>query len=146
MPIFQTILHLSTGDNIAIYDISDNVQQFINTTPIKNGQVLVFSRHTTTALIINENEPRLLQDIKTYLQKLAPITELYLHNDLDLRDVPPDEPENAHSHLMAITLNNSEIIPIVSGKLAFGTYQSLLLVELDGPRERTFFVQVSGET
>ncbi len=46
---------------------------------------------------------------------------------------------------MAMTLSTNEIIPIVDGKLALGTYQSLMLVELDGPRERTFFVQVSGE-
>ncbi len=146
MSIFHTLLNLSTDENIGLYNITEPVQQFINTTSIKNGQVLVFSRHTTTALIINEDETRLLQDIKTYLTKLAPPTDSYLHNDLHLRDVPPDEPENAHSHLMAITLSTSEVIPIVEGKLALGTYQSLMLVELDGPRKRTFFVQVSGES
>lgn len=98
-----------------------------------------------STLVINEDESRLLQDIKVYLTKLAPPTESYLHNDLHLRDVPPDEPENAHSHLMAMTLSTSEVIPIVDGKLALGTYQSLMLVELDGPRKRTFFVQVWGE-
>ena len=52
---------------------------------------------------------------------------------------------NAHSHLMAMTLSNSEVVPIVDGKLALGTYQSVLLFELDGPRKRTVFFQVSGE-
>ncbi len=47
---------------------------------------------------------------------------------------------------MAITLSTSEIIPIVDGELALGTYQSLMLVELDGPRERTFFVQVRSDS
>ena len=51
----------------------------------------------------------------------------------------------AHSHLMALMLNNSEVIPIVDGKLLLGTYQAALLVELDGPRERTVYIQVSGE-
>ncbi len=68
-----------------------------------------------------------------------------LHNDLHLRDVPPDEPINAHSHLMAMMLSTSEVIPIVDGKLALGTWQSLLFFELDGPRKRTVFVQISGE-
>ncbi|MDJ0662125.1 MAG: secondary thiamine-phosphate synthase enzyme YjbQ [Crocosphaera sp.] len=146
MSIFHTLLKLSTDESIGFYNITESVQQFINTTNIKNGQVIVFSRHTTTALVINEDETRLLEDIKTYLTKLAPPTDAYLHNDLHLRDVPPDEPENAHSHLMAMTLSTSEIIPIVDGKLALGTYQSLMLVELDGPRQRTVFVQVCGES
>ncbi|NEQ13781.1 MAG: YjbQ family protein, partial [Moorea sp. SIO3E2] len=67
-------------------------------------------------------------------------------NDLHLRIVPPDEPINAHSHLMAMMLNNSEYIPIIDGKLALGTWESVLLVELDGPRDRTVLIQLCGET
>jgi secondary thiamine-phosphate synthase enzyme len=106
----------------------------------------VFSRHTTTALAVNEDEERLLEDIKVFLEKMAPLNDRYLHNDLHLRpNIPPDEPKNAHSHLMAMMLNNSEIIPIVDGKLGLGTYQSILFFELDGARQRTVFCQVAGE-
>ena len=113
---------------------------------MKNGQVLIFSRHTTTALAINEYEERLLTDTKVYLSKLAPYSNKYLHNDLNLRpNISPDEPMNAHSHLMAMTLSTSEVIPIVDGKLALGTYQSVLFFELDGARNRTIFCQISGE-
>ena len=145
MAIFQTVLELSTDDSIGIYNITEKIQMFVESTQIQAGQVLVFSRHTTTALAINEYEERLLTDIKTYLRKLAPPGDKYLHNDLHLREVPPDEPENAHSHLMAMTLSTSEIVPVVTGQLALGTYQSILFVELDGPRQRTLFVQVTGE-
>jgi secondary thiamine-phosphate synthase enzyme len=106
---------------------------------------IVFVRHTTTAVAINEYEERLLEDIKNHFQKLAPPTEKYLHNDLHLRDVPLDEPINAHSHLIAMMLNNSETIPIVDGKLALGTWQSVLFIELDGPRRRSVLIQISGE-
>ncbi|MBE7383478.1 MAG: YjbQ family protein [Leptolyngbya sp. SIO1E4] len=145
MAIFQTVLELSTDDSIGIYNITEKIQTFVESTQIQAGQVLVFSRHTTTTLAINEYEERLLTDIKTYLRKLAPPGDKYLHNDLHLREVPPDEPENAHSHLMAMTLSTSEIVPVVAGQLALGTYQSILFVELDGPRQRTLFVQVTGE-
>jgi secondary thiamine-phosphate synthase enzyme len=145
MAIFHTVLELPTDDSIGIYDVTSKVQAFVTATGVQAGQVLVFSRHTTTALAINEYEERLLTDIKAYLCKLAPPADKYLHNDLHLRDVPPDEPENAHSHLMAMTLSTSEIVPIIAGKLALGTYQSVLFVELDGPRQRMLFVQVSGE-
>ena len=105
----------------------------------------MFSQHTTTALAVNENEARLLEDVKIHLEKLAPQSVGYLHDDLHLRNVPDDEPMNAHSHLMAMMLSTSEVIPIVNGQLALGTWQSVLFFELDGPRQRTVFVQLWGE-
>lgn len=146
MAIFNTLLDIPTDESLGLYDVSEKIQAFIDTTQVRSGQVLVFSRHTTTALVINEYEERLLVDIKAYLRKLAPPEDKYLHNDLHLRVVPPDEPINAHSHLMAMTLNTSEVIPIVEGTLFLGTYQSIIFIELDGPRQRQLCVQVSGES
>ena len=84
-------------------------------------------------------------DIDSYFSKLAPADDKYLHNDLHLRDVPPDEPENAHSHLIAMMLGNSETLAIVEGAAVLGTYQSLMALELDGPRERKISIQVMGQ-
>ena len=144
MPIVNHVFELDTDADIGIYNLSPQIQAWIDSTSIQNGQVLVLSRHTTTALAINEYEERLLEDMKAYLRKLAPAGDRYLHNDLHLRDVPADEPENAHSHLMAMTLSTSEVVPVVDGKLALGTYQSVMLLELDGPRHRTVLFQLSG--
>jgi secondary thiamine-phosphate synthase enzyme len=143
--IINKILEIETQDAINIYNITSQIEDFLASTSIQNGHILVFSRHTTTALAVNEYEVRLLEDIKVFLRKIAPVSESYLHNDLHLRIVPPDEPMNAHSHLMAMMLNNTELIPVVDGKLALGTYQSILFFELDGPRKRTFFCQLQGE-
>jgi len=77
--------------------------------------------------------------------RLIPPQANYLHNDIHLRDCPPDEPENAHSHLAAMLLGSSEVIPVADGGLVLGQYQSIMLVELDGSRERTLAVQVYGE-
>lgn len=145
MPIINKIIEIETEQGINIYNITPHINDFIASTSIKNGQVLVFSRHTTTALAINENEERLLEDIKVFLHKLAPDSDRYLHNDLHLRVVPENEPMNAHSHLMAMMLSTSEVIPIVDGKLALGTYQSVLFLELDGARKRSVFFQIYGE-
>ncbi|NET45655.1 secondary thiamine-phosphate synthase enzyme YjbQ [Okeania sp. SIO2B3] len=145
MSIQNEFLEIETTPGIEIYNITPQIIDVLNASGIKNGQVIVFSQHTTTALAINENEERLITDLKVYLRKLAPESDKYLHNDLHLRDVPPDEPINAHSHLMAMTLNNNEVIPVVDGKLALGTWQSVLFFELDGPRKRNILVQVSGE-
>ena len=146
MAIFNTLLDIPTDESLGLYDVTEKIQAFIDTTQVRAGQVLVFSRHTTTALVINEYEERLLVDIKAYLRKLAPPEDKYLHNDLHLRVVPPDEPINAHSHLMAMTLSTSEVVPIVEGKLHLGTYQSIIFIELDGPRQRQLCVQVTGES
>lgn len=145
MPILHHQLKLTTEPDISIHNLTPQLAQQVEQSGINHGQMLIFSRHTTTALAINEYEERLLEDIKAYLRKLAPPDQRYLHNDLHLREVPPDEPENAHSHLMAITLSTSEVVPIVEGKLALGTYQSVLLFELDGPRQRTVYCQIAGE-
>ncbi|MBX2862765.1 MAG: secondary thiamine-phosphate synthase enzyme YjbQ [Leptolyngbyaceae cyanobacterium MAG.088] len=145
MQIVSHYLVFDTTEAIDIVNITSAIQEKVKAAGVSQGHVVVFSCHTTTALTVNEDEERLLVDIKTYLRKLAPPQDRYLHNDLHLREVPPDEPINAHSHLMAMTLGNSETVPIVDGKLALGTYQSVMLVDLDGPRKRRkVLIQICG--
>jgi thiamine phosphate synthase YjbQ (UPF0047 family) len=73
---------------------------------------------------------------------LAPPERPWLHNDLHLRPgIPPDEPRNAHAHLIAILLGNQLSLPVVEGRLGIGRWQSVLLVELDGPRRREVLLQ-----
>lgn len=112
---------------------------------IRNGFVTVTSQHTTTAIAINEHEARLIEDIKAFLTRLIPPRDRYLHNDIALRDCPPDEPENAHSHLAAMLLGSSEVVTLADGEMVLGQYQSVMLYELDGPRMRRVSVQVYGE-
>ncbi|KGF72781.1 hypothetical protein DO97_04625 [Neosynechococcus sphagnicola sy1] len=145
MTILYRIFEITTNAPMGIFDLTPQIRDWIATTAIRQGQALICSRHTTTALVINESEVRLCSDIQTFLQKLVPAAAPYLHNDLHLRTVLEDEPMNAHAHLMAMLLSTSEVVPIVDGKLALGTWQSVLLVELDGPRQRTVSVQLMGE-
>lgn len=128
-----------------MYDLTRKIQEWITESGIENGFVTVTSQHTTTALSINENEERLIEDIKAFLERLIPADDRYLHNDIHLRDCPPDEPENAHSHLAALLLGSSEVVPLAEGKLVLGQWQSIMLYELDGPRTRKVAVQVYGE-
>lgn len=112
---------------------------------IRNGFVTITSQHTTTAIAINEHEARLIEDIKAFLTRLIPPRDRYLHNDITLRDCPPDEPENAHSHLAAMLLGSSEVVTLADGEMVLGQYQSVMLYELDGPRTRRVSVQIYGE-
>lgn len=145
MQNYTEVFTLQTSDSISIVNLNPLLQQAIANSNINNGFVIVSSRHTTTAICINEYEERLLEDIRAWLAKLAPQDASYLHNDIHLRDCPPDEPENAHSHLMAMLLGSSETIPFTNGQLMIGQWQSVMLFDLDGPRERTVNIQVIGE-
>ena len=145
MKIYSEILNLETQENFEILNLTSKIKSIISASGIKNGIATISSRHTTTALFVNEFEERLLEDIKQFLKDLIPSARQYFHNDIHLRDCPPDEPENAHSHLMAMFLNNSEVIPVVDGELTTGQWQSIMLAELDGPRKRSVQVQVFGE-
>lgn len=136
---------MDTGEGIALHDIMSELKNAVANSGISNGFVTVTSQHTTTAIAINENEERLVDDVKSFLIRLIPPTDKYLHNDIELRDCPDDEPENAHSHLAAMLFGSSEVISLVDGQLVLGQYQSVMLYELDGPRHRKVSVQVFGE-
>ena len=138
-------LPLNTGPDVSLHDITAEVRSCLAATGIRNGFVVVTSQHTTTAVAINEYEVRLLEDVKAFLNRLIPPGDNYRHNDIHLRDCPPDEPENAHSHLAAMLLGSSEVIPVHEGKLVLGRYQSVILLELDGPRQRHVSLRVFGD-
>ena len=76
--------------------------------------------------------------------RLMPPADSYRHNDIHLRDCPPDIPENAHFHLVALLPGSSDVIPVRSGELVPGQYQSVMLFELDGPHSRKVEVQICG--
>jgi len=141
----SSFFELDTGQGISLHDLMADIRDAVAGSGIRNGFVTITSQHTTTAITINEHEARLLEDVKAFLARLIPAGDRYLHNDIQLRDCPPDEPENAHSHLASMLLGSSEVITLVDGDLVLGQYQSVMLVELDGPRRRKVNVQVYGE-
>ena len=138
-------LNVSTRKSFEVCDITDGIAAVIKASGVLEGMVTINSMHTTCALSVNENEERLLEDIRNFFLTLAPPDASYKHNDLHLRvDIPPDEPENAHSHLIAMMLGHSETVAVHNGVLALGRYQSILMLEMDGPRERKIAVQALG--
>jgi len=137
-------LHINTAAGICLHDITPFIREEVQASGVSDGIVVISSHHTTTAVTINENEPRLVEDVRVFLERLVPRQDKYFHNDIHLRDCPPDEPENAHSHIAAMLLGSSETVPISAGEPALGTWQSVMLVELDGPRERAVNLHILG--
>lgn len=93
----------------------------------ESGICTVFVRHTTAGVVVNENEHRLLSDIEGFLEEVVPGDGGYHHDTID---------DNADAHLRSILLGESVTVPVSAGKLALGTWQSVLFVESDGPRPR----------
>ncbi len=138
-------LAVSSSASFEVIDVTDKIAAVVKDSGVQEGSVTLTSMHTTCALSVNENEERLLDDIRYYFLKIAPAEDSYKHNDLHFRvNIPPDEPENAHAHLIAMMLGNSEVVAVHEGRLALGRYQSIFMLELDGPRERKLAVQVVG--
>lgn len=136
----------NTTSNFQLINITKDVSDFIKKNSITKGNIAVTTQHTTTAIIINENEELLLEDIKNHLSELTPMENDYMHDKTELRkNLPEGEKPNAHAHLNALILGASETIPISEGKLVLGPWQSVLLVELDGPRKRNFSFSLIGE-
>lgn len=139
----STVLTLATTATFRCHDITAELQALVDQAGLTDGLLVAVGQHTTTALVINEHEERLLADIEAFFLQLAPPDRPYLHNDLHLRPgIPADEPRNAHSHLIALMLGNQLSLPVLAGRLGLGQYQSVLLVELDGPRQRRVLVQL----
>lgn len=145
MPSHYHELSITTGQSFDILDITTHISSIVAESGIKEGIVMISSLHTTCALCVNENEKLLITDIRKFFLDLAVPDAEYEHNKLHLRpDIPPDEPENAHAHLIAMLLGNSEVLAVHNGKPVLGRYQSVLLLEMDGPRERKVAMQILG--
>ena len=109
------------------------------------GFVNVHTKHTTTALLVNENEPLLLEDFQELMERWAPQGRPYRHNDLEARlEAPPGERPNGHSHARALLLGMSVSLNITEGEIHLGEFQNIFLVELDGVRRRTVSILVLG--
>jgi secondary thiamine-phosphate synthase enzyme len=133
--ILNASYSFSTRGEIEFVDLTRKVQEIVFKSSIKNGLIHVFAPHATGIIVLTENEHGLLEDVKALLERLVPKDRAYKHIS------------NAHSHLRSVLFPPDKTMPVVDGRIEFGTWQSLLFVETDvHPRRRTIIIQVMGET
>jgi len=123
--------------------IMEQVQRVVEGSGVKNGVVNIFTLHVTTALTINEDDPKLEEDIARFMVKAVPEDDSYAHHHFFRKD--GRMAVNAYSHIRASLLGPSLTIPLQDGKVILGSRQVIYLVELDGPQTRGFIIQVMGE-
>lgn len=146
--LHSRVLTLATKEPIQLIDITRRIAAVVRQARLHDGLVQVFSRHTTAAVRVQEDEPLLLEDLRQFLGRLAPASAAYAHNDFRVRTqhMHPDERPNGHAHCLHLLLGSSESVPVAGGELQLGEWQRLFLVELDGPRpRRELLVQVMGQ-
>lgn len=134
MTIKTHSLKINTHKNFEIIDITSKINEVID---IDTGIISIFSKHSTTAIVVNENETGLLDDLKFSLDNIISDKFTYEHDRID---------NNATSHLKSFLLSSSETLPVKNNKLDLGTWQSVFFIELDGPRSnRTITLTIIGE-
>ncbi|MEM2944332.1 MAG: secondary thiamine-phosphate synthase enzyme YjbQ [Methanomassiliicoccales archaeon] len=137
--MFRKTITIETNSECDIVDITDHVTDAIRTSGISDGLACVFVPHSTAALITMENELGLRNDLIRCLERIAPRNANYDHN-LAWGD------GNGHSHIRSSLLGTSLTIPFSKGKPELGTWQQIVLVELDTrARNRKVIIQIVGE-
>jgi secondary thiamine-phosphate synthase enzyme len=124
------------GDMI---DITEAVQQAVHESALKSGTVTVFVIGSTAAITTIEYEPGLQKDLPDALERVAPKGGSYEHERRWHDD-------NGHSHVRASLIGPSLTVPIIDGRLTLGTWQQIVLLELDTrPRQRQIVLQMIGD-
>lgn len=136
MKIIQKKIQVNTTKKLELINITRQIKTVVGEVSIDNGLVNIFTKHTTSAIIINEDENGLKKDFIKYVEKLVPNDD-YNHDLID---------NNAKSHLMAMITSSNQNIPIINRNLNIGTWQSIFFMEFDGPRcNRTVNLTFIGE-
>ena len=129
----MTELRIRTTQKREMIDLTAGVADIVARADVAEGLCSVYTPHATAAVVVNENDdPNVCVDVLDALDRLVP-AGIWRHDRVD---------GNAASHIQATILGPGETIPIHAGKLCLGTWQAVMLVELDGPRERRVIVTV----
>ena len=147
LKVFHDSIQLHSEEGLQFIDLTDQVAALVEESGVRYGFVNVQTRHTTTAVIINEHEPLLLEDMKRTLARLVPQDAEYQHNNFAIRtfNLEPDESPNGHSHCQGLLLSSSATLNIVDGEMQLGRWQRIFFIELDHARPRTVSVMVMGQ-
>jgi secondary thiamine-phosphate synthase enzyme len=150
MIIKNATINFKSKEYLEFKDITEDVEKIIKKVKIKNGNVLIYSTHTTLAICINEKEKGIVSDFKNLMKRIIPKKNYYCHNDLTIRtenlvcQSGPSDCMNGHSHCTHLLMRNSETVPIIEGKITLGVWQRIFAIELDCPRSRKILVQIMG--
>ncbi len=132
-------IRVNTTEREILIDITNKINSIVRKYNVKEGVCRVFIPHTTAGVTINENaDPSVIKDISNYLSRLIPkgggLGYSYKHGE-----------GNSDAHLKCSLTGHSVDILIHNKRLMLGTWQGIMFVEYDGPRNRRVYVQIQGD-
>ncbi len=135
---FQTeYLWFSTKKKREYINITDEVEQIVSKSGIREGMVLISAMHITAGVYVNDAEDGLIQDIDDWLEHVAPFNPNYRHHRTG--------ETNGDAHLKSLLIHHEVIVPVTEGKLDFGPWQQIFYAEFDGQRKKRVIVKMMGE-
>ncbi len=137
MKSYTEYLTFNTKNKREIINITDKVNEALKRSNIKEGFCLVSAMHVTAGVFVNDDEDGLLEDLKEWLEKLAPFKPDYMHHRTG--------ETNADAHLKSLLINHEVIIPVTDGRLDFGPWQQVFYAEFDGQRKKRIIIKIIGE-
>ena len=150
MKTFHRETSLRTAGGLTVSDITEEVQEAVSESGVRDGVCCVYSPHTTCSVRVNEYERGFLEDFSVLLRRLVPTEHYYAHDDWDRRTENVSDEEdmaasNGHAHCMSMLMGPAgESIPVRDGVLCLGRWQRILFLELDRERDRRWLVHVVG--
>ena len=134
-------LQIESTDKIQLIDITDKVRSIITQSNTQEGIVIIFAQHTTCSLVISEFEDSLCDDFSKYIQSIYPKGP-FKHGHGIRNGLNNEDKFHTPSHIFSSLIGKHITIPFTAGKMHFGTWQRICLVELNGPKVRNIIVKL----
>jgi secondary thiamine-phosphate synthase enzyme len=139
--VASRLVKVQTQGREELHNLTGLIRDFVRSSGVQAGSVIVSSLHTTCGLFINEWQEALIHDVKAYLANAINKDVYYRHNDPTWSDC---DRHNADSHLRSLMLGIALTLQISDGDVVLGEWQSIIMAEFDGPRERSIRIQAMG--
>jgi secondary thiamine-phosphate synthase enzyme len=136
MKAYTEYLTFNTDERYEMVHITPLVQEIVRRSAVEDGLCFVSPMHITAAIYVNDNEDGLIEDIGTWLEKLAPRWPGYKHHRTG--------EDNGDAHLKALLLHHETTLPVTKGRLDLGTWQRIFYAEFDGLRSKRVIVKLLG--
>lgn len=137
MKSYVEYLTFHTKNKVEFINITDRVEKALAKSQIKEGLILVSAMHITASVYVNDDESGLIEDIKEWLQKLAPKGPDYRHHNTG--------EVNGDAHLKSLLMHHQVVVPVSDGKIDFGPWQQVFYAEFDGQRNKRVIIKIIGE-
>ena len=137
MKVYNEQITLQSKKPREIFNLTAQIKAAMEKSGFRDGIILVSSLHSNSSVIVNEDEPGLMEDLDEWLGQLAPVRDDYKHQGRF--------ESNASAHLQSLLLHHQAVVAFSEGRLDLGPWQSVLFFELDGLRPKRILVKVMGE-